>query len=161
MIVNGNSNLNNDDKSFAADISLVAGGVSKNATVDKLSDYLKNKGLDIVKCELLTNPTAIDKVRSLSFKVTIKAEDIEKASDASNWPFRVVVRKFVTFRRREVDEFAPSSQRVAGVQPLGHTQGPQHQQGQQQQVGGNLSGGEGAQVNNRFDVPGFREGNCH
>ena len=65
LIVNGNSNLNNDDKSFAADISLVAGGVSKNATVNKLSDYLKNNGLDIVKCELLTTPTAIDIVRSL------------------------------------------------------------------------------------------------
>ena len=45
LIVNGSSNLNSDDKSFAADISLVAGGVSKNATVGKLTEYLKNKGL--------------------------------------------------------------------------------------------------------------------
>ena len=87
----------------------------------KFSDYLKNKDLDIVNCELLTNPTAIDKVRSLSFKVTIKAEDLEKASVASIWPFRVVIRKFVNFRRREVDEFASNDQNVAGVRRLGHT----------------------------------------
>ena len=36
LIVNGSFNLNNDDKSFAADISLVAGRVSKNATVKKI-----------------------------------------------------------------------------------------------------------------------------
>ena len=49
--MNGASNENTEDMSFAADICLVAGGVSKNATVDKLTDYLKNKGLDIIKCE--------------------------------------------------------------------------------------------------------------
>ena len=161
LIVNGSSNTNNDDKSFAADICLVAGGVSKNATVEKLTEYLQNKGLNIVKCDLLTNPTAIDNVRSLSFKVTIKAEDLEKASDASIWPYRVVVRKFVNFRKRETDEFAPNDQNMAGVRPLGHTQAPQHLQGQQQQGGHTLHGGGASQVTNRFDVPGFRDGESH
>ena len=63
LLVNGSSNTNYEDKSFAADICLVAGGVSKNATTDKLTEYLRNKGLEIVNCELLTNPAAIDKVR--------------------------------------------------------------------------------------------------
>ena len=46
-------------------------------------------------------------------------------------------------------------------QRLGHVQAPHHQQGKQQQVDHNLSGGGVAQVMNRFDVPGFREGENH
>ena len=63
MLVNRTSYESTDDKSFAADISLVSGGVSKNATVDKLTEYLRNKGLDIVKCELLT--TQVEQYRTL------------------------------------------------------------------------------------------------
>ena len=95
LIANGSCDTNKDDKSFAADVCLVAGGVSKNATCEKLTDYLKNKGLAILNCELLTNPMALDKVRSLSFKVTIKAEDLEKASDPSIWPYRVAVSSMI------------------------------------------------------------------
>ena len=154
LLVNGTSNQSSDDKSFAADISLVAGGVSKNATVDKLTEYLKNKGLDIVQCELLTNANAIANVRSLSFKVTIKAEDLDKASDAAIWPYRVVVRKFVNFRRKEVDEFAPQQQQVPGVRRLGQGHAQAHVQAQPQYT-------PSAPVMNKFDVPGFREGVLH
>ena len=105
LLVNGVSNDSSADKSFAADICLVAGGVSKNATADKLTEYLQNKGLDILKCELLT--TKVELARTLSFKVTIKADNFEKAKDPNIWPYRVVVRKFVNFRKREIYEFAP------------------------------------------------------
>ena len=57
--------------------------------------------------------------------------------------------------------FAPNDQNMAGVRRLGHVQAPHHQQGKQQQVDHSLSGGEVAQVMNRFDVPGFREGENH
>ena len=159
MLVNGTSYENNDDKSFAADISLVAGGVSKNATVDKLTDYLKNKGLDIVSCELLTNN--VEQCRTLSFKVTIKAEDFERAKNPAIWPYRVVVRKFVHFRRKVADEFASASasvqQQMRGVRQLdqGAGRGPaQHHQEQQQQQ-------SATPVFNRFNVSGFRDGESH
>ena len=71
------------------------------------------------------------------------------------------MRKFVNFRKRETDEFAPNDQNMAGVRPLGHTQAPQHLQGQQQQGGHTLHGEGAAQVTNRFDVPGFRDGESH
>ena len=163
LIANGSCNTNNDDKSFAADICLVAGGVSKNATKDKLTDYLRNKGLNIVNCELLTNPNAIDKVRSLSFKVTIKAEDMEKASDPGIWPYRVAVRKFVTFRKRLIDEFAPNQGSFEGVQPLGHPRAPnpRHVQPYHVNQSAQNSGQDHTTVSNRFDVPGFREGLSH
>ena len=163
LLVNGVSNDSTADKSFAADICLVAGGVSKNANTDKLRDYLKNKGLNIVACELLT--TRVDQARTLSFKVTIKAEDFEKAKDPNIWPYRVVVRKFVNFRKREIDEFAPQLSQVGGVHPLSYEHG-------QAQLGGQRRGPQGVQrqeqvendvtaVKNRFDVPGFRESVSH
>ena len=165
LLVNGVSNDSTEDKSFAADVCLVAGGVSKNATSDKLTDYLKNKGLNILKCELLT--TKVELARTLSFKVTIKADDFEKAKNPNIWPYRVVVRKFVNFRRREVDEFAPQGNQVRGVHRLGqgqhggqghgqpHQAGPGHVQPHQAEHGTPTS------VHNRFDVQGFREEGSH
>ena len=158
LLVNGVSNDSTEDKSFAADVCLVAGGVSKNATSDKLTDYLKNKGLNILKCELLT--TKVELARTLSFKVTIKADDFEKAKNPNIWPYRVVVRKFVNFRRREVDEFAPQGNQVRGVHRLeqgqhAHQAGPGHVQPHQAEHGTPTS------VHNRFDVQGFREEGSH
>ena len=75
--MNGTSNNSSKDKSFAADIELVASGVSKNATTEKLADYLKDKGLNVIKCELMTKGDALFLARSFSFKLTIKAEDYE------------------------------------------------------------------------------------
>ena len=129
--------------------------MSKNATVDKLTDYLKNKGLDIVSCELLTNN--VEQCRTLSFKVTIKAEDFERAKNPAIWPYRVVVRKFVHFRRKVADEFASEQQQVRGVRQLdqGAGRGPaQHHQEQQQQQ-------NATPVFNRFIVPGFSDGESH
>ena len=110
--------------------------------------------------------TKFEEARSLSFKVTIKAEDFEKANNPAIWPYRVVVRKFVNFRRKETDEFAPNQQQVRGVRQLGqgaggqgqaqHHQGAagqdqaQHQRDHQQQ--------HVTPVFNRFNVPGFRDG---
>ena len=107
---------------------MVAGVVSKNATVEKLTEYLKNKGLEIVKCELLT--TRVEECRTLSFKVTIKAEDLEKAKNPAIWPYQVVVRMFVNFRRKVADEFASEhqNQQVRGVRQLGQ-QNAGHNQG--------------------------------
>ena len=163
MLVNGTSYESTDDKSFPADISLVAGGVSKNATVDKLTEYLRNKGLDIVKCELLT--TQVEQCRKLSFKVTIKAEDFEKAKNPAIWPYRVVVRKFVHFRRRAADEFASDQQQVRGVKQLGQGAGQgqaHHQQGEHPgQHTGQQQQQQDTPVFNRFNVPGFSEGVSH
>ena len=161
LIANGSSNANSDDKSFAAVVCLVAGGVSKNATTDKLIEYLKNKGLNIVKCDLLTNPSVIDRVRSLSFKITIKAEDLEVASNPALWPYRVVVRRFVNFRKKIEDEFAPHPSGFAGVQPLGHPQISQQQLSHSQQTPLTPLGRDVVAVSNRFNVPGFRDGVSH
>ena len=61
-----------------------------------------------------------------------------------------------------MDEFA--SENITGVRKLGH---PQHQQPQQPQYPHHKPqreealGGDVPEVNNRFDIPGFREGLIH
>ena len=82
--------------SLSADVDLVASGVAKDATEKKLEDFLKAKGIEVVKVECLTKQELItdNKVRSKTFKVTVKAAQHEKAMDPRVWPFRVGVRHF-------------------------------------------------------------------
>ena len=86
----------------------------------------------------------------------------------------ISVRKFVNFRRREVDEFAPQQgNHLRGVQPLTHGQQAGNGGGYgyghgDYRMGEKVSHGHGFQevgditaVQNRFDVPGFREEGNH
>ena len=81
---------------LAADVDLVASGVAKDASVKQMEDFLKAKGINVVKVESLTKPELITegKVRSQTMKVTVKATHLEKAMDPSMWPYRVGVRNF-------------------------------------------------------------------
>ena len=67
-----------NDGNIAADIHLVAFGVSKHVSGIHLSKFLEEKGLKIVSCELLTRH---ESARSLSYKITIKPGDLAKAQD--------------------------------------------------------------------------------
>ena len=53
------------------------------------------KGLEVVECELMTK--FIAESRALTFKVTIKAKDLEKAKNPEIWPARVGVRMYKHF----------------------------------------------------------------
>ena len=85
-----------DASSLAADVDLVASGVAKDATVKQLEDFLKAKGISVVKVESLTKSELITegKVRSQTMKITVKATHHEKAMDPSMWPYRVGVRHY-------------------------------------------------------------------
>ena len=82
--------------SLSADVDLVASGVAKDASAKQLEDYLKAKGIDVVTVECLTKQELVTelKVRSKTFKVTVKAAHHEKAMDPGVWPFRVGVRHY-------------------------------------------------------------------
>ena len=108
----------------------------------------------------------MDKVRSLSFKVTIKAEDLEKASNPAMWPYRVTVRRFVNFRQKLDDEFAPhrnnmNGSSLDGVQPIGQPQTTTNINSHHQHANLVPPVVEPTPVANKFDVAGFREGVCH
>ena len=94
-VFRGNS-AEGEASNLAADIDLVASGVARDATEKHLEDYLKAKGLNVVKVKCLTKPELIseEKVRSKTMKVTVKAMHHEKAMDPDMWPYRVGVRHY-------------------------------------------------------------------
>ena len=92
-IFRGNSS---EDSSLSADMDLVASGVAKDADEEKLKDFLKNKGIAVMKVECLTKEELVleNKVRSKTMKVTVKASDLDKALKPEVWPSRVGVRLY-------------------------------------------------------------------
>ena len=118
-----------DASSLAADVDLVASGVAKDATVKQLKDFLKAKGISVVKVESLTKSELITegKVRSQTMKVTVKATHHEKAMDPSMWPYRVGVRHYRAPQRPRQGagdgSWASQSAQSGGRLEEGQTQG--------------------------------------
>ena len=88
---------------LAADVSLVAYGVAKDATTEGLKSFLEARGVAVIEC---VNLTTFQFARTHSYKVTIKASQYDKAIKPEVWPFRVGVRLFKQFRNRDNDQQA-------------------------------------------------------
>ena len=88
---------------LAADVSLVASGVGKGCTPDNLKDFLAAKGIDAVEVTMLTRSDVIDQVRTLTFRVVVKASQYESALKPEVWPYRVGVRHYRAPRRDRLD----------------------------------------------------------
>ena len=94
-VFHGNS-AETEASNLAADVDLVASGVARDASAKQLEDFLKAKGINVIKVECLTKPELVaeEKVRSKTMKVTVKAAELQKAMDPGVWPYRVGVRHF-------------------------------------------------------------------
>ena len=68
-----------------------------------LNDYLKNKGINVVEVVQLTKQEVVEQVRTLTFRVAIKASDYEAALKPEIWPYRVGVRHYRAPRRERPD----------------------------------------------------------
>ena len=97
-ILHGTADSSN---TLAANVSLVAYGVAKDATADGLKAFLEARGIAVIEC---VNLTTFEFARTHSYKVTIKAAQYEQATKPEIWPFRVGVRLFKQFRNRETDQ---------------------------------------------------------
>ena len=91
------------DPMLSADVSLVATGVGKGCTPELLKDFLAGKGINAVDVEMLTKAEVIDQVRTLTFRVSVKAADYESALKPEVWPYRVGVRHYRAPRRERSD----------------------------------------------------------
>ena len=91
---------------LSANVSLVASGLSTSCTEDSLKSFLNGNGLHPIAIKLLTRPEIVEEVRSLSFKVTFKASDLEMSLKSELLPYRVSVRYFRNYRpkRQENNE---------------------------------------------------------
>ena len=65
-----------EEELLAADVALVASGVSKDATAEQLKEFIGRKGIHVVEVEKLTKDDA--ETRTNTFKVLIKTADYEK-----------------------------------------------------------------------------------
>ena len=81
---------------LAADVDLVASGVSKDCTNDNLKEFLENKGINVVAIETLTKDEVLPNVRTKTFKITVTAAQYELALQPEVWPYRVAVRHYST-----------------------------------------------------------------
>ena len=93
----------NNQTMLAADVSLVASGLDKECTEEKLKEFLKEKGINPVEVEMMKKPETSEAEsrtwRTKSFKVTLKASEHEKALMPEIWPYRVAVRYWRAERR--------------------------------------------------------------
>ena len=123
---------------LAADVALVASGVSRDASGDQLKEFLVNKGINVVAVEKLTR----DEVgaRTNTFKVIVKLSDYEKAMKPDIWPYRVGVRHFKPPRRTGLNWQQQSSQSGGNLlNPPQSAIGRQTSQQQFHQNGGNVT----------------------
>ena len=120
----------NQTQLLAANVNLVASGVSKAATANQLKEFLEDKGINVTEIECMTyHPEA----RTNTFKVAIAIGDYEKALNPEVWPYRVAVRPFRQSRKdREKRAMEFQFGRSGGVLPNQHLHDQQQQKQQQQ-----------------------------
>ena len=88
-----------DCTKLSGDVNLVATGVAKDCTEEDLKEFLAGKGIMVVEVEKLTKPEVVDLVRTITFRVAVKAADYEAALRPECWPYRVGVRHYRAPRR--------------------------------------------------------------
>ena len=93
-IMYGTSKTGKDDnvELLAADVALVAFGISKDASSDQLKQFVEDKGITVMDIEKLTRDDA--ETRTNTFKIVIKLSDYEKAMRPEIWPYRVGIRHY-------------------------------------------------------------------
>ena len=131
-----------EETRLSADVSFVASGVAKDCTPDMLKEFLSNRGLNAVEVEQLTKAEVVPQVRTLTFRVAVKAADYESALNPEIWPFRVGVRHYKAPRRSDRADggWQGQSGRSGGyVSPNG---GSQHRRGQANGYGSGQAGGQ-------------------
>ena len=111
----------NVETMLAADVDLVATGVGKDCTDEDMSLFLKGKGIEVVSVETLTKDDVLDKVRTKTFKITVKAAQYEAALKPEVWPYRVAVRHYRAPRRQDTT-WSGQSGRTGGIIDKGAAQ---------------------------------------
>ena len=96
-ILRGTAKCETADNMLSADVHLVVYGLGKQITDLQLSQFIQNKGIQVLGCDLLTKYA---EANSLTYKITIRACDYEKATKENIWPIGVGVRLFKFFNNR-------------------------------------------------------------
>ena len=106
-----------DGTKLSGDVSLVATGVAKDCTEKDLKEFLAEKGIQVVEVEKLTKPEVIELVRTITFRVAVKAADYEAALKPEVWPYRVGVRHYRAPKRPDSGWAGQSRQSGGNISP--------------------------------------------
>ena len=132
-------------------MSLVATGVSKDATTDQLKAFLMNKGIRVTNKEFLTSFP--DEVRSFTYRIDIKSDDYDKSMNPDVWLFKAKRRQFNQTWQQQ------SGQLGGNIHYQTHPQQrPQHNYRNTRNPTFNSVSSQQASLvttQNRFDVAGF------
>ena len=149
VLVYGNATTGRDDTEeiLAADVELVATGVSRDATTDQLKNFILSKGIEVIEILKLTT---FEQARTNTYKIKIKAAQYLKAMNPEMWPLRVGVRHFRQPRKdqNKGTPWAEQSAQSGGVMGQHQSQRSQfNSQKQSRQFQGN------SQYNQQHQVP--------
>ena len=86
----------------------MATGVSKEASADKLKEFVNSKGIGVISVEKLTREDI--ETRTNTFKVVIKLADYENAMKPEVWPYRVGIRHYRAPKRQGISWSQQSGQ---------------------------------------------------
>ena len=106
-----------DGTKLSGDVSLVATGVAKDCSENDLKEFLADKGIQVVEIERLTKPEVRHLVRTITFRVVVKASDYEAALKPEVWPYRVGVRHYRAPRRPDSGWAGQSRQSGGNMSP--------------------------------------------
>ena len=105
---------NGEELILCADVDLVVGGVSKEATEEQLKSFIIDKGITVVEIAKLTKN---EESRTNAFRVRVKASDFERAMTPEVWPYRVGVRHYIPPKRKPQTWQAQSAQLGGLINP--------------------------------------------
>ena len=161
---------NSSQDMLAADVSLVASGLDKECTEQKLQVFLEERGIHPVKIEMMKkldmNEAETKTWRTKSFKVTVKAAEHEMSLKPEIWPYRVAVRYWRAERKPRSGGWDQQSRTSGGQFSSGQSGGRQFGGGQfggRQFGGGQFGGGQfgggqtSGQQRNRLDSQGWQQ----
>ena len=122
-------------------------GVHPDTTEEDIVNDLSESGIVIESKDIIKKSK--DDAPLKSFKISVKAEDLQKSLDPSVWPLRVKVREYIYYSKK-------SPRQADGKAAAGHQQQGQADSGRGQAHGLHASGVDqqwpGVTTDNRFAV---------
>ena len=122
-------------------------GVHPDTTEEDIVNDLADSGIMIESKDVIKKSK--DDAPLKSFKISVKAEDLQKSLDPSVWPLRVKVREYIYYSRK-------SPRQVDGQAAAGNQQQGQADRGRGQAQGQQVPDGDqqwsGVTTENRFAV---------
>ena len=142
-----NTNQRQGRKMKSPPVDIFIYGMHPDTTDDDIINDLKDSDIVIEARDIIKKSKPESALHS--YKISVNAEDLQKALDPSIWPMRVKVREYIYYSRKNLRN-QQQSPRDQGHQ--GADGGQRHAEGHHRQRAGVHSQWNGVSTHSRFDV---------